>query len=368
MLELAQRAKQMLGYGRHLARLASSRQFRALMLTGSLPGSETSLKVLYLGHTEYISPVRDYFFDGIYQVEDWGPAPAFLQDAVRARLLQADTDAVVTAHLPGTKNRESDAYEMATLRAVVHLPATMEEFRTSLPRTMRWPAHTEFETELGRTPEDYAEFYECMLKPLMIRRHGPKAQIVPLNHLLRQSGHASLIFVRYQGRRLGGCLLRWPRMAGMHAMPHGDKIGIIQDMHHDSKLLNKVNLAIYHSLYRAVWERGFRSVSLGTVSPVLNSGLVRFKARWGATFHVGSHAFDYYRHCVRFCSGKRHMIQSRRHLVHVEGGKLVATVGVREDGPADTPADEQLKDGHIHNLHKLYRVYHDGRVEEHDSR
>jgi hypothetical protein len=363
LLELVQRAKQVLGYGRHLARLASPRKFRAQMLTGQLPGGETTVKVLYLGHTEYISPVRDYFFDGKYQAEDLGPAPSFFQNSACVRLLKADTDAVVTACLPGTKNREPSAYEMTTLRAVVHLPETMEEFRAGLPRTMRWPARSEFETELGTTSEDYSEFYERMLKPLMIGRHGPKANIVPLNHLLRQIGYTSLIFVKHQGRRLGGCLLCWPRMVGIHAIPHGDKIGIVREMSHDSKLLNKVNLAIYHSLYRLAWERGFRAVSLGTVSPILNSGLVRFKARWGATFHAGSHDFDYYRHSLSFCSDKRHAIQSCRHLVHVEDENLVATVGVREENSIDTQADERQKDGHIHNLSKLYRIYTNGRVD-----
>ena len=362
LLDLAQRAKQVLGYGRHLARLASPRKFRALLLTGQLPGSATAVKVLYLGHTEYISPVRDYFFDGQYQAEDLGPAPACFHAATRARLLQPDTDAVVTACLPGMNNREPGAYEMTTLRAVVHLPGTMEEFQTRLARSMRWRAKNGFETELGTTPGDYAEFYECMLKPLMIERHGPKAYLVPLNRLLRQAGQTSLIFVKHQGRRLGGCLLRWPRLVGMHAMPHADKLGIISEMARDSKLLNKINLAVYHSLYRLAWDRGFRAVSLGTVSPVLNSGLVRFKARWGATFHAGSHAFDHYRHSVSFCSDKRHAIQSCRHLVHVEDGRLVATVGVREDIPADTQADEQQKDGHIHNLSKLYLAYPNGRI------
>jgi len=363
LFELAQRAKQVLGYGRHMARLASPRKFRAQLLTGQLPGSAMAVKVLYLGHTEYIAPVLDYFFGGKYQVEDLGSAPAFAQDSARAHLLQEDMDAVVTTRLPGANNREPGSYEMTTLRAVVHLPETMEEFRASLPRSMRWPAKNEFETELGTTSEDYSEFYERMLKPLMVGRHGPKACIVPLDRLLRQAGYSSLLFVKHQGRRLGGCLLRWPRMVGIHAIPHGDKIGIVSEMTHDSKLLNKINLAVYHSLYRLAWDRGFRAVSLGTVSPVLNSGLVRFKARWGATFHAGSHAFDYYRHSVSFCSDKRHAIQSCRHLVHVEDGNLVATVGVREDIPADTQADEQQKDGHIHNLSKLYIAYPNGRVE-----
>ena len=251
---------------------------------------------------------------------------------------------------------------MTTLRAVVHLPGTMAEFQTSLPHSMRWQAKNEFETELGTTPGDYAEFYERMFKPLIIGRHGPRAHIVPLNRLLRQAGHTSLLFVKHQGRRLGGCLLRWPHLVGMYPIPHCDKLGIVSEMIHDSKLLNKINLAVYHSLYRLAWDRGFRAVSLGTVSPVLNSGLVRFKARWGATFHAGSHPFDYYRHSVSFCSDKRHAIQSCRHLVHVEDGSLVATVGVREDQSTDAPVDEQQKDGHIHNLSKLYLAYPDGRV------
>jgi len=363
LLELAQRAKQVLGYGRHLARLAAPRKFRAQLLTGQLPGSGLAVKVLYLGHTDYLSPVLAYFFGDKYQVEDLGFVPAFLQDVARARLLRADMDAVVTTRLPGAINRDPAAYEMTTLRAVVHLPATMEEFRASLPRSMRRPAKNELETELGTTPEDYAEFYERMLKPLLIGRHGSKACIVALDRLLRQAGYSSLLFVKHQGRRLGGCLVRWPRMAGIHALPHGDKIGIVSDMNRDSKLLNKVNLAIYHSLYRLAWERGFRAVSLGIVSPLLNNGLVRFKARWGATFHAGSHDYDYYRHSLSFCSAKRHAIQSCRHLVHVEGGHLVATVGVRDHDPANTPADEQQKDAHIHNLRKLYLAYPSGRVE-----
>lgn len=362
-LELVQRAKQVLGYGRHLARLASPKNFRALLLTGQLPGSELAIKVLYLGHTAYTSPVTDYFFDGKYQLADLGPAPAFSQPSIRARLLEADTDAVVTTCLPGAKNRATGDYEMTTLRAVVRLPETMEEFRTSLPRSLRWPVHSEFETELGSTPEDYAEFYERMLKPLMMERHGSRAYIVPLNHLLRQTDSSSLLFVKFQGRRLGGYLLRWPHMLGIHALPHGDKIGIVSEMNRDTKLLNKVNLAIYHSGYRLVWERGFRAVSLGIVSPILNNGLVRFKARWRASFHAGSHDYDYYRHSLSFCSDKRHAILSCRHLVHVEDGQLVATVGVREAHPHDTQADEQQKDGHIHNLAKLYRVHPDGRVE-----
>ena len=360
---LVHRAKQVLGYGRHLARLASPKNFRALRLTGQLPGSELAIKVLYLGHTAYTSPVTDYFFDGKYQLEDLGPAPAFSQHSVRARLVKADTDAVVTTCLPGAKHRAVGAYEMAILRAVVHLPESMEAFRASLPRSLRWPANSEFETELGTTPEDYAEFHERMLKPLLMERHGPRANIVPLNQLLRQSDSSSLLFVKFQGRRLGGYLLRWPHLMGIHELPHGDKLGIVSEMNRDTKLLNKVNLAIYHSGYHLAWERGFRAVSLGIVSPILNNGLVRFKARWRASFHAGSHAFDYYRHSLSFCSDKRHAIQSCRHLVHVEDGQLVATVGVRGAGPANTPAEEHQKDGHIHNLYKLYSIYPDGHVE-----
>lgn len=362
LLELVQRAKQVLGYGRHLARLASPREFRAQMLTGQLPGSEIAIKVLYLGHAAYLPPVSYYFFAGKYQAEDLGPAPAFFQDSARARLLQADTDAVATTCLPGAKNNESGTYEMTTLRAVVPLPKTMEEFRTNLPRTMRWPAQSEFETELGTTPADYAEFHERMLKPLMVARHGPRAHIVPLNGLLRQAGHASLIFIKHQGQRVGGCVLLWPRVVDIYAIPHGDKIGIISEMNCDSKWLNKVNLAIYHALYRQAWERGYRAVSLGIVPPILNNGLVRFKARWGAMFHAGSHDFDHYRHSLSFCSDKHHAILSCQHLVHVEDGKLVATVGVQENHPAGTPVDEHQKDGHIHNLSKLYLAYPNGRI------
>jgi hypothetical protein len=367
LFELIHQGKLAWGYGRHLSRLASSRKFRAISLSGVLPGTETAIKVLYLGHAGNIVPIHEFFFDGHAQSIDLGPVHALFQRRARSRFCSPDTDAVVTARLPRISRPGPGVYQTTSLYAVLPLPATMEEYLATLSETerrkLRQAQKAGFDTELGETQSDYREFLERMFVPLMRHRHGQKAFIAPIEQLYGQAHRSSLIFIKSEGKRVGGILLRWPRINGTHALPHFDKIGIIDEVSRDAAQLNRVNIALYYQMFNATIQRGYRRISLGVVQPLLNNGLLWFKARWGADFFPGSQEFDFYSHDIEFCSKKRHEIQCHRYMVHIEEDGLVATVGVN-DNEAQTPAlESKLKGWRFPNLRRIYLTYPDGHVD-----
>lgn len=366
IFELVHQAKAAFGYARHVSRIVVSRKFRAQTLTGVLPGSETRIKILYLGHADNLNPMREFFFDGTAQVQDLGSVHAFFQRRARTRCCSADTDAVVTAQLPGTGHPAPGSYLTTSLHAKVRLPATMDQFVAGLPETerrkLRQMLKAGFEVEIGNAESDYREFHEHMFGPLMRERHGPKAYVPPVEQLLGQSARASLIFVKSESRRLGGILIRWPRINGTHALPHFDKIGIIPEVSRDAAQLNRVNIALYYQMFNATIQRGHAVISLGVVPPLLNSGLFWFKARWGSDYAMGNHEFDYYRHVIAFCSEKQHEILCRRHLIHVEHGALAVTLGAQEDAAGAADFEALLKGRRFPSLGRIHVLFPDGRV------
>ena len=367
LFELIHQAKVASGYASHVSRIALSRNFRAKALTGVMPGSETRIKILFLGHVDNLNPMREFFFDGIAQEEDLGSFYSFFQRRARARRCSPDTDAVVSLQLPASGRPDPGSFVTTSLHAKVALPATMDQFVATLPETerrkLRQMLKAGFEVEIGNTESDYREFHERMFGPLMRDRHGQKAYVPPVEQILDQILRSSLIFIKADGKRLGGILIRWPRINGSHALPHFDKIGIINDVSRDASQLNRVNIALYYQMFNATIQRHYPILSLGVVPPLLNSGLFWFKARWGSDYSMGNHEFDYYRHIITYCSQKQHEIQCHRHLIHMENGSLAATIGAQEHEAGTEAFEAMLNSRRFPSLSRYHMRFQDGRVE-----
>ncbi len=354
-----------LGY--YFKDLVTSDLFRATYLCGNLPGSDTSIKVLFLGNAKQIHLVNDIFFDSSnLQQQDLGPINPLGQHHEHSYPELSEIDAVVTNHLFWAKPPKKGVYLVPIfLESMTPLPATIEELLPKLRETerrkIRKALKAGFEIEFAENEADYREFYDQMLVPLMKRRHDANALINPFEYLYTeaQAARSSLIFVKSGGKRLGGIHILWPTLAGSPA--YFNKMGIIDEVSQDAAQFNLVNIALYYQMFNAAIQRGLTMMDLGVVSPILNNGLLQFKGKWGANCYDLEQI--YYKYQIRFCSSKQHEILRSKYLIHREDNNLVATIGVTGE-EVNTPNFEgMLKSSSFPNLKKIYLTYPDGKIE-----
>jgi hypothetical protein len=351
----------------YLKDLVNSDLFRATYLSGNLPGSDTTIKVLFLGNAEQTYMVNDIFFDpSTLQQQDLGPINPLRQQQEQSYPELSDLDVVVTNHIFWARPPKKGVYLVPMfLESIAPLPATIEELLSQLPETERRKTRKAlkagFEIEFGETETDYREFYEQMWVPLMKRRHDANAEIHPFEQLYTQAqaARSSLIFVKSGGKRLGGIHVLWPQLAGSPAF--FNKVGIIDQVSQDAVQLNLVNIALYYQMFNAAIQRGITAIDLGVVPPILNNGLLQFKGKWGANCHYLDHT--YYKYQIKFCSHKQQEILQSKYLIHIQDNKLVATVGVKGE-EVQTPSFEgRLKSNSFPNLKQIYLTYPDGKIE-----
>ena len=355
-----QRTRQAAIYLRYLLQLITGKGLQAEYFSGTLPGTNTPVNLLFMGSVNCITKA---FFNGDAKPDVLGSFHPFFRKQMRARFSKPDTDIVVVPHLPWSHHNKDSYIIPEFLEAKLMLPASMDEFMATLRsdnrRKVKQALKVGFEFEIANSEEDYRDFYTQMLVPLVTHRHGVSAFVVSFENLYAQAPNATLVFVKHNGQRLGGVQLIWPSASKPYT--YFNKIGMIDEVIHDIKRYPQVNMALYYRMCESTIEQGSSCLHLGMVPPILNSGLLWFKGSWGADFFVNS---TFHRYEVIFCSKKRQEIQEQQHyLIHLEGGKLVATIHVTDEMMADPDTVGQFKRGQFDNLSRIDLVYPDGRVE-----
>lgn len=122
--------------------------------------------------------------------------------------------------------------------------------------------------------DDWAEFYETMVKPQAQARHGPTAWLPSQAFLRRLALRGTLHMVVDNGVRI----------AGACTIPHGDTLwlplmGVRQG---DPQLLQR-GASVAAIALPLEWARtqNFRRIDLGRTGPFVNDGLQQFKRKWG---------------------------------------------------------------------------------------
>ncbi len=359
--------KKLRSFGYYLKDLVNSDLFRATYLSGNLPGSDTRIKVLFLGNANQIHTVNKIFFDSSnFQQQDLGPINPLGQHQEQSYPELSDIDVVVTNHLLWARPPKKGVYLVPMfLESIVPLPATIEEFLSQVSETERRKTRKAlkagFEIEFGETETDYREFYEQMWLPLVKQRHKSNASIHPFEQLYTedQAARSSLIFVKSGDKRLGGLQILWPQLTGSPA--YFNRIGIINEASDKQVPLNLVNIALYYQMFNAAIQREITAIDLGVVPPILNNGLLQFKGKWGANCHYVDQT--YYKYQIKFCSNKQQEILQSQYLIHIEDNNLVATVGVTGEEVNTPNFEAMLKSSNFPNLKKIYLTYPDGKIE-----
>jgi hypothetical protein len=161
--------------------------------------------------------------------------------------------------------------------AFVDLPDDLEaylhgnESRRSDVRRLRSKGYT---YEISQSEQDLDTFYEHFHAPLVRRRHGTQAAVVPRWLLRHWLSHGGLLWVLYQGRRVAGGLFSF-EAGGLHLLSSGC----------DDQPEARAGFAgIYVFLWLHAHALGIRRLNLGGCRPTTRDGVFRYKRKWGARF------------------------------------------------------------------------------------
>ena len=131
-----------------------------------------------------------------------------------------------------------------------------------------------FALEQSTSPGDWEEFYDVMVGPQALARHGATAW-VPSVQLMKEFSAAGILhFITRDGERV----------AGICTLPRGDTLwlaisGVRQG---DPALLRQgAGVAIFSLTIEWARSQGFRTLDAGRTGPFINDGLQQFKRKWG---------------------------------------------------------------------------------------
>ena len=359
---LLQNLRRLIFLIRFLVRLSRCK-LRATRFSGQIPGTDIPLNVLLIGMK---SSVLETFFGGNAEVHDLGIVHPFKQNAAKARLIEPHTDIVITAHYPWSHTYPGTGFIMpAHLDCMLVLPDTPEEFmehlRPDVRRKVRQSLKAGLQVSLGQTYEDYRQFYDDMVIPLMRYRHGERAVMAPFDEVYGIASRASLLFVTLGGRRVGGVHIRWPSLSRFRYFACFDEVGMADDVSRDPVLFRQINIAIYYFMCVECIKRGVKNLALGDGLPKTNSGLLRFKASWGADCVPNK---DFYRFRVDILTEKKHSLLKACHLIRVENEQLVAMVGVDDSGSIVEDEENKAFHGTYRKFDNFEYLYPDGRTQK----
>jgi hypothetical protein len=346
-------------YLRYWLQLLKGNGFRAMYFSGTLVGTNTQIKLLFLGTGELVTTA---FFDNDVKAEFLGLFKPLATKKALLKYAKADTDIIVTPYLPWSRADKSQLIVPVCLEAILQLPGSMAELLASLRsddrRKIKQALNLNFEYETASSEADYQYFQTHMLIPFVKNRHGENAFVAPFAELFAAAHNSVLVFLKLNGQRIAGFHLIWPE-ANDYA--YFNKIGMAEAVFADTKLMRLVNLAIYHHVCELTIQNNIPSLHLSITPPVLNNGILWFKRSWGADFFPNA---DLHRHKVELCSSKKALIQQHQgYLIGFDKNKLVARVNVTAEMLGDPDYVAKVRCGRFSNLSRIDLVYADGRVE-----
>lgn len=246
------------------------------------------------------------------------------------------------------------------LDCMLTLPASEEDFmkhlRSDFRRKIRQAQRAGLQSEEGGTLADYRLFYDTMFLPLTRHRHGERAIIAPFEKIYGAAYRTTLLFIKLNGKRVGAALIRWPTLFRHFA--YFGEFGMPDEVGHDPVLFRQINMFAYYAACLTCIKRNATYLGLGDAHPKVNSGLLRFKGSWGADYLPND---DFFRYRVDFRSKKCHGLLQACHLVRVENEKLIAVIGVDNDGAFHENDGDEAWRGVYRKFENFEFVYPDGR-------
>jgi hypothetical protein len=143
-----------------------------------------------------------------------------------------------------------------------------------LLENMRKVRRQGFELEQSTSAEDWEAFYDVMVGPQALARHGPTAWI-PSRQLMKEFAAAGILhFITRSGERV----------AGICTVPRADTLWLaISGVRHGDPALLRQGAGFAILSLTIDWARsnGFRAIDAGRTGPFVNDGLQQFKRKWG---------------------------------------------------------------------------------------
>jgi hypothetical protein len=143
-----------------------------------------------------------------------------------------------------------------------------------LLENMRKIRRQNFALEQGTSGSDWKEFFDTMVVPQALGRHGPDAWI-PSAQLMEEFSRIGVLqLVTRDGERV----------AGICAVPRGDTLWLaISGVRHGDASLQRqgVGFAILALIIEWARQQGYRLLDAGRSGPFVRDGLQQFKRNWG---------------------------------------------------------------------------------------
>ena len=240
----------------------------------SLTFAGAQIEVVEIGREKLIKPLCSRLF---------GPLPAPVQEQRQlvwdpAALSRAGADLVVVEVHRWLAERFRragwiiipSAVRWSGELAAVPPPVPSRSLRENL-RKLRTQG---FKIEAAGAAADWEEFYQEMVEPQALVRHGHSAGL-PSARLRAQLMQRGTLHLITRGRE---------RVAGSCTVPHADTLWMpLSGVRHGNSTLLQQGAGFAAFALTVEWARaqGYRRLDAGRTSAFLNNGLHQFKRRWG---------------------------------------------------------------------------------------
>jgi hypothetical protein len=188
-------------------------------------------------------------------------------------------------HLIGKLPRQKAIVLPEFVRHILDIQGGWEDvksrFRQSAHRESRLIRKYDYRCEISHDDRDFQTFYSDMYLPTMKSRHGDLAFPMSIREAYQYFRHGFLLFVTREGRRVSG---------GIWHVKQDVVYGIVMGvLNADEQLIKeRAAVAVYILSIRWATQQGYKAVNFLGSDPYLNSGIFRFKRKWGGAINVPS--------------------------------------------------------------------------------
>jgi len=202
-----------------------------------------------------------------------------------------------------------------------------------------------FSARVTRDPALLDDFYNKMYVPHVTRAHGSSVYVLPYDELRGRLTESDLLLIHDGVRDIAGMMILYER-----DRPRLWATGVRDG---DRRHLKQGALAaVYYFSFQHLAEQKFASVNLGLSRTFLNSGVLRYKRKWGQKLFDTSNA----RIAVKVTTdtpASRSFLRSHP-FIFERSGKLYGAVFLPDEAPVTANEAARLKKRYLHaGLSKL---------------
>ncbi len=270
-----------------LLALAENARISCYRLEGQGPAGP--LTAAYFGTGRSLSYLAHLLYGATCQPRPAGKVmlPQLRQAVAR---LRADND-LIFVELPYTFllgwSGQNGVTTMPWLRQVLVIDGrSWEQIEADFPKSQynaerRRLRKNGFTYRVSRDPGDFDSFYYKMYLPYITQRFGPLAGVTPY-HGLRCYFDDGWLLQILAGQEVVGAELQFKRNSNLHIRSNG----VVES--EKDWLKCGVSGAFYYFTLKEAIQQGYYAVDFGLSRPLLNDGVLRFKAKWGPIVSHGS--------------------------------------------------------------------------------